>query len=74
MDQNYGLRRQDIKRMAIHLAIRNGFKQTFNQEKSEDGKKWLRSFLKRHPVVSMRTPEGTSAAQVKERLYIRKRS
>jgi len=47
------------------LAIRNGLKHPFNQEKSEAGKKWFRSFLKRHPVISMRTPEGISAARVK---------
>jgi len=40
-------------------------KHPFNQEKSVDGKKWLQSFLKRHPVLSVRTPEGISAAQVK---------
>jgi hypothetical protein len=35
-----------MKRMAFHLAIRNGLKYPFNQEKSEAGKKWLGSFLK----------------------------
>jgi hypothetical protein len=47
------------------LAIRNDLKVPFNQEKSETGKKWLRSFLKRHPLKSMRIPEGISAVQVK---------
>jgi hypothetical protein len=47
------------------LAIRNGLKHPFNREKSEAGKKWLRSFLKGHLVISMRTPEGISAARVK---------
>jgi len=47
MDQGYyGLRRQDIKRMAFQLAIRNGLKYSFNQEQSKAGKKWLRSFSK----------------------------
>jgi len=42
MDQRYyGLRRQDIKHMAFQLAVRNGSKQPFNQEKSAFGKKWL---------------------------------
>jgi hypothetical protein len=50
--------------MGLQLAIRNDLKHPFNQEKSEVGKKWLRSFLKRHPVISMRT-EGISAARVK---------
>ena len=40
MDQSYnGLRRQDIKRMAFQLAIRNGLKHPLNQESSEAGKK-----------------------------------
>ena len=37
----YGLRRQDIKRVGLQLAIRNDLKHPFNQEKSEAGKKWL---------------------------------
>jgi hypothetical protein len=52
--------------MAFLLAIRNVWKHPFNKDKSEAGKKWLPSFLKRHPVIlSMRTPEGITAAQVK---------
>ena len=40
MDRNYyGLRRQDIKRTAFQLAIRNGLKHPFNQENSEAGTK-----------------------------------
>jgi len=59
----YGLRRQDIKRVAFHLAIRNGSKHPFNREKSAVGKKWLRFFLKGHTVLSVRT-EGISEARV----------
>jgi hypothetical protein len=66
MDQRYyGLRSQEIKRMAFQLAIIYGLKHPFNQQKSAAGKKWLQSFLKRHPLLSMRAPEGTSAARVK---------
>jgi hypothetical protein len=61
----YGLRRQSIKRMAFQLAIRNGLKHPLNQEKSATGKKWLRSFLKMYPLLSMRNPEGISVARVK---------
>ena len=54
LDQRYcGLRHQDIKRMAFQLAIRNGLKHPFNQEKSAAGKKWFLPFLKRHPVLSL---------------------
>jgi hypothetical protein len=52
--------------MAFPLAITNDLKHLFNQEKSKAGNKWLPSILKRHPIIlSMRTPEGISAAQVK---------
>jgi hypothetical protein len=62
--------------MAFQVAIRNGFKHPFNQEKSAAGKKWLRSFLKRHPLLSMRTPErnicssGGSLYISKARLFL----
>jgi hypothetical protein len=47
MEQRYyGLRRQDIRRMAFQLAIINGLKHPFTQQKSAGGKKWLRSLLK----------------------------
>jgi len=66
MDQRYyGLRCQDIKSMAFQLAIRNDLKHPLTQEKLAAGKKWLRSFSKRHPVISMGTPKGMSAARVK---------
>jgi len=62
----YGLRCQDIKRMALQMAIRHGVKHPFNQEKSAAGEKWLRSFFKkRRPVFSMRTPDVISVARVK---------
>jgi hypothetical protein len=61
----YGLRRQSIKRMAFQLAIINGLKHPFNQEKPATGKKWLRSFLKMYPLLSMRNPEGIYVARVK---------
>jgi hypothetical protein len=71
IDQRYyRLRRQDIKHMVFKLAIRNGLNHPFNEEKSAAGRKLLRSFLQRHPVISMRNLEGNSG----ERHYIRKRS
>jgi hypothetical protein len=51
--------------MAFQLAKRNVLKRPFNEENSAGGKKWLRSFLKRYPVLSLRTPEGISAVRVK---------
>jgi len=51
--------------VVFQLAIRNGLKHPLNQEKSAAGKKCFRSFLKRHPIISMRTLEGISSARLK---------
>nr|CAH7719070.1 unnamed protein product [Callosobruchus chinensis] len=61
----YGLRSGDMKRMAFQLAFRNKIPHPFNGVSKSAGKKWLRLFLKRHPQLSMRTPQGMSAARVK---------
>lgn len=61
----YGLRRKDITRMAFELALKNGLKHPFSAEKMCAGKKWLRGFLKNHPQLSLRKPQGTSFARVK---------
>ena len=46
MDQTYyGQRRQDMKRTAFHLAIRNCLKHLINQENSEAENKQFRSFF-----------------------------
>jgi len=34
-------------------------------KKSAASKKWIQYFLKRHPVLPMRNPEGVTAARVK---------
>jgi hypothetical protein len=61
----YGLRRKDISRMAFQLAMQNGIKHPFSVERQSAGRKWLRGFLKRHPQLSLRKPQGTSMARVK---------
>lgn len=61
----YGLRLKDIKYMAFQLAIKNNLKHPFSVTKASAGKKWLRGFLKRHPTLSIRTPEAVSAARIK---------
>ena len=64
-EQFYALRSKDIRMLAFQLTIRNGLNHPFNLTRASAGKKWLRAFLKRHPVLSMRTPQGISAARVK---------
>ncbi|VEN44176.1 unnamed protein product, partial [Callosobruchus maculatus] len=61
----YGLRSGDMKRMAFQLAFRNKIPHPFNGVNKSAGKKWLKLFLKRHPQLSMRTPQGMSAARIK---------
>lgn len=61
----FGLRARDVKRLAFQLAIRNNLAHPFNGENKSAGKKWLRLFFKRHPQLSMRTPQGMSAARIK---------
>ena len=61
----YGLRRRDIKSMAFQLAIRNGIQHPFSVKNKTAGKKWLASFLKRHPQLSFRSPQNISHARVK---------
>ncbi|XP_069669360.1 uncharacterized protein [Periplaneta americana] len=66
MDERFfGLRVSDMKRMAFELAIRNGLQHPFSANKGSAGKKWFRLFLKRHPILSLRTPQGVSAARIK---------
>lgn len=64
VDQRYfGLRRRDIRSLAYQLAIRNGLKHPFSSEKTSAGKKWLRCFLRRHPMLSFRKPQSITVAR-----------
>lgn len=66
MDQRfYGLRLRDIKYMAFQMAIKNHLKHPFSVEKMVAGRKWLKSFLKRNPSLSVRSPQAVSAARIK---------
>lgn len=63
--QFFGLRAKDVRRLAYQLAVKNKIKHTFNEKNGMAGKKWLRLFMKRHRQLSLRTPQGISAARVK---------
>ncbi|CAH2098850.1 unnamed protein product [Euphydryas editha] len=64
MEKRYfGLTRNDVKRMAYQLAVRNNLKHPFNNKTA--GRKWLKGFLSRHNDISLRQPTGTSLARVK---------
>lgn len=65
MDRRYnGLRKTDIQRMAFDLCVKNNVPHPFNNEAKKAGKKWLCLFLKRHPMISFRTPQGVSKARL----------
>lgn len=59
----YGLTTKDLRGLVYRLAIKNNKPHPFNNEKKEAGKDWVQSFLKRHPELSIRQPESTSAAR-----------
>jgi hypothetical protein len=59
----YGLTTKDLRALAYTLAVKNGKQHLFNSEKREAGKDWVQGFLNRHPELSIRKPESTSAAR-----------
>ncbi|KAF2902782.1 hypothetical protein ILUMI_03410 [Ignelater luminosus] len=59
----FGLTTLDLRRLAYQLAVRNNKKHNFNNEKEIAGVDRLNGFLKRHPELSIRKPEATSAAR-----------
>lgn len=58
----FGLTTRDVKMLAYQLAIRNKA-HPFKEEMSMAGRDWLSGFLKRHPQLTIRKPESTSAAR-----------
>lgn len=60
----YGLPIIDCRKLAYELAIANNLKipETWETNKMA-GIEWMRSFLRRNPTLSLRTPEGCSLAR-----------
>ncbi|XP_055640903.1 uncharacterized protein LOC129778185 [Toxorhynchites rutilus septentrionalis] len=61
----YGLTARDIRKMAFELAEKNRLPHPFNPKTRLAGRDWFIGFMKRHPTISMRTPEGTSVARAR---------
>ena len=60
-----GYSRIDVQYLAFQLAVRNGLEHPFNIEETKAGKDWYYGFMRRHPALSLRTPEATSAARAR---------
>lgn len=59
----FGLTTKDIRYMAFSLAEKNKINHPFNKELGLAGEDWLSGFRKRHPELTLRKPEATSAAR-----------
>lgn len=59
----YGISCHDMRSLAFQLAERNGISHPFNRETGLAGTDWLRAFRRRHPELTLRVPEATSAAR-----------
>ncbi|CAH2003933.1 unnamed protein product [Acanthoscelides obtectus] len=59
----YGLTLRDVRKLAFQLAERNNIKHNFNKDTQMAGKAWASDFRKRHPELTLRSPEATSLAR-----------
>lgn len=59
----FGLTTTNLKSLAYQLAIKNNKPHPFNANDEKAGKDWLLRFMKRHPQLSIRKPECTSATR-----------
>lgn len=73
----FGMTTKDLRALAYEFAEKHHIPHRFNRETKTAGKEWLRSFLKRHPDLSIRQPTSTSIARAAgfnrpqcERFYI----
>lgn len=59
----FGLTINDVCVTAFDIAESYGHPESFNQDKRAAGYDWYRGFLRRHPQLSLRKPEGLAAAR-----------
>ena len=60
----YGMTPYDLRKVAYNYAEANNIPNDFNKQKKLAGKDWYYLFLKRHPEISLRKPEGTSINRI----------
>ena len=56
----YGLMPKDVRKLVFDYCKANNIRNTFNVNSGMAGRDWMAGFLKRHPLLSIRTPEATS--------------
>lgn len=61
----YGLTTKDVRSIAYQLADKNNIDHPFSKKTCLAGKDWLTGFRNRHPELSLRSPESTSAARAR---------
>lgn len=60
----FGLTSKEVRRLAYYLGRANDIKMPLNWSENElAGCDWFKAFLKRHPELSIRSPEATSLAR-----------
>jgi hypothetical protein len=58
-----GYTRDDVRKLALQLAVQNKIPNPFSVAKEAVGKDWFKRFMKRHSEkLSLRPPAGASAA------------
>ncbi|XP_062618334.1 uncharacterized protein LOC134279942 [Saccostrea cucullata] len=62
-ERGFGLTISDVCKLAYSVIAQSGRKNPFNQEKKMAGYDWWQGFRDRHPCLSLRKPEGLSAAR-----------
>lgn len=59
----FGVTSSDLRSLAYQLAVKNNIPHHFNNESKMAGKDWVTGFKERHPELTLRKPEKTSAAR-----------
>ncbi|XP_058453595.1 uncharacterized protein LOC131431741 [Malaya genurostris] len=60
----YGITPSKLRSVVFEFAEKKEIKHTFNKSLQLAGKSWIRLFLRRHPNISLRQPEGTSLNRI----------
>lgn len=61
----YGLTTRDVRCLAFQLAEQNVINHPFSKTKQAAGQDWFTAFKKRHPELTIRSPEATSVARAR---------